>query len=120
MQWPAADLVDVQQVGHVAVEGPGVRLGRRNARGRLVLDVGDLAPHQGDAAAQLHEGGQHVALGAGLYPKILSIEPQSGTMRTLSNNQLVHFHPSSINFHRRPQDFGVNYLCFFTIMLVRR
>lgn len=71
----------------------------------------------------------NAALAAGLYPKILSISdpaqppPQPATnnqaqLQTVTNNQAVYFHPSSVNFRRRPQDFGVNYLAFFTIMLV--
>jgi len=36
--------------------------------------------------------------------------------RTLSNNQAVSFHPSSVNFQRKGKEFGVNYLCYFTLM----
>jgi hypothetical protein len=58
------------------------------------------------------------ALAAGLYPKILSIVTKAGGERlaTITNNQAVAFHPSSVNRGRRPSDFGVNYLCYFTIM----
>jgi ATP-dependent RNA helicase DHX29 len=56
------------------------------------------------------------ALAAGLYPKILSIDPAHGQLSTITNSQAVTFHPSSVNFRRRPQDFGVNHLAFFTIM----
>lgn len=58
------------------------------------------------------------ALAAGLYPKILSIEGKPGAERTttVTNNQAVFLHPSSVNFGRRLSDFGVNYLCYFTIM----
>ncbi|KAG8927158.1 hypothetical protein FRC02_008427 [Tulasnella sp. 418] len=55
----------------------------------------------------------NVALGAGLYPKIISIDPVNG-LKTISNNQNVYFHPSSVNVHGR--DFGVGHLCYFTIM----
>lgn len=61
----------------------------------------------------------NAALCAGLYPKLLIVD--SGgvqQLKTLSNNQLVSFHPSSVNFGRRPLDFGVNYLSYFTIMCV--
>lgn len=60
----------------------------------------------------------NAALGAGLYPKIISINPKNGELRTLSNSQAVAFHPSSVNFHhrRKPQDMGSHYLGFFTIM----
>jgi len=61
----------------------------------------------------------NAALTAGLYPKILGIDPTDGTLSTITNSQAVTFHPSSVNFRRRPQDFGVNHLAFFTIMLVR-
>lgn len=59
----------------------------------------------------------NAALIAGLYPKVLTIDPMIG-LRTMTNNQPVSFHPSSINFGRKPSDFGVNYLCYFTIMSV--
>lgn len=61
----------------------------------------------------------NAALAAGLYPKLLSIATgKDGKDRlvTITNNQAVSFHPSSVNFGRRPRDFGVNYLSYFTIM----
>ena len=61
----------------------------------------------------------HAALCAGLYPKILSVErgkDGKDKLLTITNNQPVSPHPSSVNFGRRPSDFGVNYLCYFTIM----
>jgi len=60
----------------------------------------------------------NAALTAGLYPKILKVasDPTDGQLSTVTNSQTVAFHPSSVNFRRRPQDFGVNYLAFFTIM----
>lgn len=60
----------------------------------------------------------NAALVTGLYPKLLMIDPSNGQMRTVTNNQPVSFHPSSINFGKRITEFGVNYLCYFTIMLV--
>jgi len=57
----------------------------------------------------------NATLTAGLYPKILKID---GQLSTITNSQVVAFHPSSVNFRRKPQDFGVNHLAFFTIMLV--
>ncbi|KAL5495158.1 hypothetical protein ACEPAI_620 [Sanghuangporus weigelae] len=64
----------------------------------------------------------NAALCAGLYPKLLSLQDSANgqQLRTLGNNQTVAFHPSSVNFGRRPQDFGVNYLCYFTIMQSKR
>ena len=61
----------------------------------------------------------NAALTAGLYPKILSVDQTREQFNTITNNQAVAFHPSSVNFRRRPQDFGVNHLSFFTIMLVQ-
>ncbi|KAN0128433.1 hypothetical protein V8E53_013822 [Lactarius tabidus] len=58
----------------------------------------------------------NAALTAGLYPKILNVDPVQGLLQTVTNNQAVAFHPSSVNFRRKPQDFGVDYLAFFTIM----
>ncbi|KAJ7631081.1 P-loop containing nucleoside triphosphate hydrolase protein [Roridomyces roridus] len=58
----------------------------------------------------------NAALTAGLYPKILNIDPSNGQMRTITNNQLASFHPSSVNFGRKPTDFGVNHLAYFTLM----
>jgi ATP-dependent RNA helicase DHX29 len=60
----------------------------------------------------------NAALAAGLYPKILSIDPAHGHLSTITNSQAVTFHPSSVNFRRRPLEFGVNHLAFFTIMFV--
>ncbi|KAF7966231.1 hypothetical protein HWV62_39469 [Athelia sp. TMB] len=56
----------------------------------------------------------NASLAAGLYPKILAIE--GGQLRTITNNQLAAFHPSSINFRRQAADFGVHYLSYFTLM----
>jgi ATP-dependent RNA helicase DHX29 len=58
----------------------------------------------------------NAALTAGLYPKVLKVDPTEGQLATVTNSQAVTFHPSSVNFRRRLQDFGVNYLAFFTIM----
>ncbi|RDB29553.1 putative helicase C15C4.05 [Hypsizygus marmoreus] len=58
----------------------------------------------------------NAALTAGLYPKILAIDPTNGQMRTITNNQHASFHPSSVNFRRKIADFGVNHLAYFTLM----
>jgi ATP-dependent RNA helicase DHX29 len=60
----------------------------------------------------------NAALTAGLYPKILSIDHSNGQMRTISNSQNAAFHPSSVNFGRKPASFGVNHLSYFTLMYV--
>ncbi|THH20831.1 hypothetical protein EW146_g599 [Bondarzewia mesenterica] len=57
----------------------------------------------------------NAALTAGLYPKILVIDP-SLQIRTITNNQAVSFHPSSVNFKKRLTDFGVKHLAYFTLM----
>ncbi|KAK0465179.1 P-loop containing nucleoside triphosphate hydrolase protein [Desarmillaria tabescens] len=58
----------------------------------------------------------NAALVAGLYPKILAVDPTTNEMRTISNNQLAAFHPSSVNFGRKPGDLGANHLAYFTLM----
>lgn len=55
------------------------------------------------------------ALAAGLYPKILSLEP-SGGLRTITNQQTVAIHPSSINFRVPKSEFGASFLTYFTLM----
>ena len=84
----------------------------RYSRGktRFVMVPADLDVNSGNAAVV------HAALTAGLYPKILAVDPIKGEMRTITNNQPASFHPSSVNFKRRPRDFGVNHLCYFTLM----
>ncbi|KAG6911865.1 hypothetical protein DXG01_000112 [Tephrocybe rancida] len=62
----------------------------------------------------------NAALTAGLFPKILAIDPTNGQMRTISNNQHASFHPSSVNFGKKPKDFGVNHLAYFTLMHSKR
>lgn len=56
------------------------------------------------------------ALTAGLYPKILAIDNTTGQMKTITNNQPASFHPSSVNFKRKPTTFGVQHLSYFTLM----
>ncbi|KAI0335964.1 P-loop containing nucleoside triphosphate hydrolase protein [Cubamyces sp. BRFM 1775] len=84
------------------------RYGRSKTRFVMVPD--DLDVNSGNAAIV------HAALAAGLYPKILTVDPMKGEMRTITNNQPASFHPSSVNFKRRLGDFGVNHLCYFTLM----
>ncbi len=48
----------------------------------------------------------HAALAAGLYPKILSIDPKNAQLRTIANNQHTFLHPSSVNFGKNVPDFG--------------
>ncbi|TBU35097.1 P-loop containing nucleoside triphosphate hydrolase protein [Dichomitus squalens] len=77
---------------------------------RFVMVPPDLDVNSGNAAIV------HAALAAGLYPKILAVDPSKGEMRTITNNQPASFHPSSVNFRRRLPEFGVNHLCYFTLM----
>ena len=60
----------------------------------------------------------NAALCAGLYPKILKLEytKNGEQLRTLSSNQVVYVHPSSINRDAPLASFGVDHLCYFTIM----
>jgi ATP-dependent RNA helicase DHX29 len=63
----------------------------------------------------------NAAIIAGLYPRILTIDASKNgaqQMRTLANNQIVYFHPSSVNFGRKPLDVsgGGNCLVYFTLM----
>lgn len=61
----------------------------------------------------------NAALVAGLFPKLLIVE--KGKMQTLGNNQPVAFHPSSVNFRKRPEDLVGGGMClmYFTLMYVR-
>jgi len=58
----------------------------------------------------------HAALAAGLYPKLLSIDSNTGALRTLGNGALSSIHPSSVNFRTKAFDYGTNYLSYFTLM----
>jgi ATP-dependent RNA helicase DHX29 len=55
------------------------------------------------------------SLASGLYPKILTIDPAGG-LRTISNQQPVSIHPSSINFGLPKSEFGSNNLVYYTLM----
>ncbi|KAH8120418.1 P-loop containing nucleoside triphosphate hydrolase protein [Phellopilus nigrolimitatus] len=91
----------------------------RGYRTRFILVPSEYDRNTADNMALLN-----AALCAGLYPKLLTLSDavsgQKAQMRTLGNNQPVAFHPSSVNFRRRPQDFGVNFLNYFTIMHSKR
>lgn len=58
----------------------------------------------------------NAALVAGLYPKVLTVDLEKRQMRTISNNQAAFFHPSSINFGRKPHELGAHHLAYFTLM----
>ena len=61
----------------------------------------------------------NAALAAGLFPKLLIVE--KGKMQTLGSSQPVGFHPSSVNFRKRPEDIVGSGTClmYFTLMYVR-
>ncbi|EJT99916.1 P-loop containing nucleoside triphosphate hydrolase protein [Dacryopinax primogenitus] len=58
----------------------------------------------------------HAALAAGLYPKLLSIDPNNGSLRTLGNGAPTSIHPTSVNFRTKSYEYGTNYLSYFTLM----
>ncbi|KAH9944510.1 P-loop containing nucleoside triphosphate hydrolase protein [Epithele typhae] len=84
------------------------RYGRNKARFVAVPPALDV---NADNAAMVH-----AALVAGLYPKVLAIDTNQKEMKTITNNQAASFHPSSVNFKRRLNEFGVNHLSYFTLM----
>lgn len=76
----------------------------------------DLNAHSQSAAVL------HAAAAAGLYPKLLAIDPRSHQLRTLGNNQPAGIHPSSVNFRMKLSELprGANHLVYFTIMHSRK
>ncbi|GAA5938098.1 hypothetical protein JCM10213_000830 [Rhodosporidiobolus nylandii] len=62
-------------------------------------------------------------LAASMYPKLLVIDPQNGSLRTLANSAPAAIHPSSVNFSPgRRVDFGPNarFATFFTAMHTKK
>ncbi|GAA5984920.1 hypothetical protein JCM11641_003627 [Rhodosporidiobolus odoratus] len=62
-------------------------------------------------------------LAASMYPKLLVIDPQNGSLRTLANSAPAAIHPSSVNFSPgRKVDFGTNarFATFFTAMHTKK
>lgn len=62
----------------------------------------------------------NAALVAGLFPKLLSTDADTGQMRTVSNNQAALFHRSSVNFRKQPRELGANHIVYFTLMQSKR
>ncbi|KAG1832352.1 hypothetical protein DFJ58DRAFT_848017 [Suillus subalutaceus] len=91
----------IRELGHA-------RFGRNRTR---FVNVSLLLDSNGPNIALISS-----ALTAGLYPKVLAIDSSSGQMCTISNNQFAAFHPTSVNFGRKPADFGVHHLVYFTLM----
>ncbi|GAA5902381.1 hypothetical protein JCM6882_000515 [Rhodosporidiobolus microsporus] len=59
---------------------------------------------------------------ASMYPKLLTIDPQNGSLRTLTNSAPAAIHPSSVNFTPgRRVDFGnARFATFFTVMHTKK
>lgn len=55
-------------------------------------------------------------LAAGLYPKILTTDNNTGGLKTLTGGQAISVHPSSVNFKMKPSEFEANHVVYFTIM----
>ncbi|KAJ3571585.1 hypothetical protein NP233_g3653 [Leucocoprinus birnbaumii] len=58
----------------------------------------------------------NACLVAGLYPKVLAFDHIRHDLKTITNNQTVWMHPTSINFNRKLSDIGCNYFSYFTLM----
>lgn len=86
------------------------------SRTRFVRVPADLNTHSKDPKAVM------ACLAASMYPKFLVVDPQSGQMRTLSNNAPAAIHPSSVNFTPgRRIDFGnAKFVAFFTAMHTKK
>lgn len=62
-------------------------------------------------------------LAASMYPKLLVIDPQNGSLRTLANSAPAAIHPSSVNFAPgRRVDFGsgTRFAAFFQAMHTKK
>ncbi|KAI6044950.1 P-loop containing nucleoside triphosphate hydrolase protein [Pisolithus marmoratus] len=62
----------------------------------------------------------NAAVVAGLFPKLLSTDAATGQMRTISNNQTVSFHPSSVNFRKQPRELSANHFVYYTLIHKKR
>jgi len=99
-------------VGNAAANsGTSAQFGRNNSyQPRFVIIPPDLDINGNNSSII------NAALVAGLFPKLLSVDASTSQMRTISNNQQVSFHPSSVNFRMRPKELTVNYLAYYTLM----
>ncbi|GAA5927842.1 uncharacterized protein JCM15063_006009 [Sporobolomyces koalae] len=87
------------------------------SRTRFVRVPDDLDANSKDPRAVM------ACLAASMYPKLLVIDPQNGSMRTLANSAPAAIHPSSVNFAPgRRIDFGQNtrFVAFFTAMHTKK
>ncbi|KIK28427.1 hypothetical protein PISMIDRAFT_673419 [Pisolithus microcarpus 441] len=62
----------------------------------------------------------NAALVAGLFPKLLSTDADTGQMRTISNNQVALFHPLSVNFRKQPRELGAKHIVYFALMYSKK
>lgn len=64
----------------------------------------------------------NTAIAAALYPKLLVIDGQNGTFRTLTNNAPAVIHPSSVNFKVKVDQLpqGFHHFVYYSIMQSRR
>ncbi|CAO1637463.1 unnamed protein product [Parajaminaea phylloscopi] len=101
-----------------------VNIRYRGGRGVRLMETPRALDENGNSIAALH-----AALSAGLYPKLLSIDPRSGQLRTLGNNQPASIHPSSVNFrlklasgngHPAALPEGCHHLAYFNIVQSRK
>ncbi|GAA5869879.1 hypothetical protein JCM1840_007661 [Sporobolomyces johnsonii] len=87
------------------------------SRTRFVRVPAELDVHSKDPKAVM------ACLAASMYPKLLVVDPQNGSMRTLANSAPAAIHPSSVNFAPgRRVDFGPNtrFVAFFTAMHTKK
>ncbi|WFC98194.1 RNA helicase [Malassezia yamatoensis] len=61
-----------------------------------------------------------LALVAAFYPKLLSMDPRSGMMRTLTNNQPAAIHPSSVNYKSPAKSQRSHFVLYYSIMMSKR
>lgn len=86
------------------------------SRTRFVRVPAELDTYSRDPKAVM------ACLAGSMYPKLLVVDPQSGQMRTLSNNAPAAIHPSSVNFAvgRRIEFGNAKFIVFFTAMHTKK
>ena len=86
----------------------------RQGRPRLIE-----VPQELDKYAECPQAIQ-LALVAALYPKVAWIDTRTGAIRTMTNNQLITVHPTSVNFQTRPRFGPSHFLLYHSIMMSKR
>ncbi|WFD42273.1 RNA helicase [Malassezia psittaci] len=61
-----------------------------------------------------------LALVAAFYPQLLSMDPRSGILRTLTNNQPAAIHPSSVNYKSPAKSQRSHFVLYYSIMMSKR